>query len=864
MTGHWSDVLQPGSAPPSLLRARVIDAEEVLVLSYTADLRFFERVGLAEARAAGARVTVVHDVAADLVPADDVRHAGVHYTDVPVRCRSDGEFHPKLLVVAGSERALVAIGSGNATASGWHHNGELWTTLAADRDDWPSTFHDLAGWLRELPRFLYIDRFGTERIAATAAALDRHPARTDGPRLLHNLNASIAGQLPAPVGTVTDLVFASPFIDNEAAALRRLTSDFDAEQVSFAVTTNATADPDLLTEWAAEAGATLYAIADSRYFHGKLVQWIDDDNTHTLVGSANVTAAAMLKTTGDRHGNCELTLLCQPGDVTLMPPVDAELNDADTVRSIVAEPQPETIRDASTPRLLRVLLDGSSVLVTVITDRASEVDALLMEGQDAPRPLILVGSDDRVHRFRGEAANGGPLCQVKLADGALLGPVRVTDAAAVVMRPGAVSPLQDRHLSDVLGDRRLSEQLFQALENLAAIRPATTPVTRSTRTSERHSGWRRTAERTVGSALVQLALGHASHDNGEPAERQGFDPGDVVDEGDSDDDGANLFDDVKDQVDTGLRDPFAATGDPVTRLLADPITAARLARRIDALVPETAAWPTGALLALLRVTLLVAAGGGWPTSKRAAESVGAVLRQVVNAPPEDDDVESAWKAGILVGLAVLASATERWDSSTDNLVKTFEECRSLAAASPENIDHDRVAHYAADLDVGLGAALLTDSVCDAATFLLTFTPIERAIETLSYEHRDLELTTPRMLHTGATGDPYVTAMRLLTRVAHLAPVAVHATGPNGGVYAAWRPRNLLLQRFTKNGTPTVGRQYQLTIGPGAHTATPPTTPLRTWNGSLPPELEQELHQANLLPSAFTGGSFKLFRVISSP
>lgn len=847
MTRHWSHVLQPGSAPPSLLRARVIDAEEVLVLSYTADLRFFERVGLAEARAAGARVTVVHDVAADLVPADDVRHAGVHYTDVPVRCRSDGEFHPKLLIVAGSERALVAIGSGNATASGWHHNGELWTTLAADRDDWPSTFHDLAGWLRELPRFLYIDRFGADRIAAAAAILDHHPARTTGPRLLHNLHASIAGQLPAPAGTVTDLVFASPFIDNQAAALRWLTAHFEAGQVSFAVTSNATADPDVLTEWAAEAGATLYAVAGSRYFHGKLVQWTDDDVTHALVGSANVTAAAMLKTTGDRHGNCELGLLCRLGDVALMPPVDAELDDADAVRGIVAEPQPETVREASTPRLLRALLDGSSVLVTVITDTASDVDALLMQGQDNPRPLMLVDSDDRVHRFRAEAANGGPLCHVRLADGALLGPVRVTDAAAVVMRPGTASPLQDRHLSDVLGDRRLSEQLFQALENLAAVRPATTSATRPTGTGEQQIGWRRAAERTVGSALVQLALGRVGHNNGEPAESQGFDPGDVVDESDIDDDGTDLFDDEKDHADTDLRDPFADARDPVTTLLADPVTATRLAHRIDALVTETADWPPGALLALLRVTLLVAAGGGWPTTKRATESVGSVLRQVVNTPPEDDDVETARQAGILVGLAILASVIERWDSSTDNLVKTFEECRSLAAVSPENIDHDRVAHYAADLDIGLGAALITDSVLDAATFLLTFTPIQRATETLSYEHRDLELTAPRMLHTRATGDPYVTAMRLLTRVEHLAPVAVHATGPNGGVYAAWRPRKLLLQRFAKNGTPTAGRQHQLTIGPGAHTGTPPSTPLRAWNGPLPPELAQELHQAHLLP-----------------
>ncbi|HWG99184.1 MAG TPA: hypothetical protein VNV66_07640 [Pilimelia sp.] len=845
MTGHWSDVLQPGSAPPALLRARVVDAEEVLVLSYTADLRFFERVSLAEARAAGARVTVVHDVAADVVPADDVHHAGVHYTDVPVRCRGNGEFHPKLLVVAGSERALVAIGSGNVTASGWHHNGELWTTLAADLDDWPTTFHDLAAWLRELPRYLYIDRFGAARVAAVADTLDRHPARTRGPQLLHNLHTPIAGQLPPPTGEGTDLVFASPFLDHQMAALRRLSTHFGADQVSFAVTINAAVDPDLLTAWAVETGADLYAVADSRYFHGKLVQWSDDDGTHALIGSANITAAAMLRTTGERHGNCELALLCRLGDADLAPPVGDQLTDADAMRSIVAEPRPEPVRDAGTPRLLRVLRDGPGVLVTVVADTAGDIDALLLPEQE-PHPLTFVDSDDRVHRLRAEtAAVGGSVCHVRLVDGTLLGPVRVTDAVAVEVRPGAASPLQDRRLADVLSDRRLSDRLFQALQELAAARPATTPGTYSAGTGGQPEGWRRAAERTVGSTLVRLALGRVDHDNGEAAQDEGLDPGDVVDETDSDDDGIDLFDD--EDHDTGLRDPLAGSEDPVTRLLTDPITAARLAARIDTLVPQTADWHAGALLALMRVTLLVAAGGGWPTPEHAAEAVGAVLRLLTEPAQGDDDVEAARRAAVLVGLAVLAAAVERWDDSANTLVEAFEQCRSLAAINPADIDYDRLAHYAADLDIGFGATLMTDSLLDATTFLLTSTPIERATETIRDEYRNLALAAPRLLRIQSTGNPYGAAMRLLTRLAHLAPVAVHADSPKGGVYAAWQPKTFILQRFATSGTPISGSRHRLAIGPGAHTETPPGAPLDTWRGALPPDLLEHLQKSTLLP-----------------
>jgi hypothetical protein len=96
-----------GAAPPALLRARPIeDAHDVLVCSYTSDLRFFETTCLPEVRAMRAKVTMVRD-AAHGIPATEPQHTGAYYTDVPVRCRSGGEFHPKLVVIAGQGRAVA-------------------------------------------------------------------------------------------------------------------------------------------------------------------------------------------------------------------------------------------------------------------------------------------------------------------------------------------------------------------------------------------------------------------------------------------------------------------------------------------------------------------------------------------------------------------------------------------------------------------------------------------------------------------------------------------------------------------------------------------------------------------------------------
>jgi hypothetical protein len=126
-------------------------AQEVLLLTYTLNLTYWERHALGIARALGARVTVVADAHNVSIDAAQVRYAGTTYLDGRAVCRTGGAFHPKLLIIAGEEQATVALGSGNATIPGWHGNAELWTVLDGDGDGSPSTLAALANWLRGLP-----------------------------------------------------------------------------------------------------------------------------------------------------------------------------------------------------------------------------------------------------------------------------------------------------------------------------------------------------------------------------------------------------------------------------------------------------------------------------------------------------------------------------------------------------------------------------------------------------------------------------------------------------------------------------------------------------------------------------------------
>src|SRR4051794_11627333 len=99
--------------------------DEILICTFNQNLAFFERNALAACRSTGARVTIIGDAAVAEHDVVAIRHAGISYLSGLVK--ASRTFHPKLIVLAGEDRALVAIGSGNLTIAGWWGNDELWS-----------------------------------------------------------------------------------------------------------------------------------------------------------------------------------------------------------------------------------------------------------------------------------------------------------------------------------------------------------------------------------------------------------------------------------------------------------------------------------------------------------------------------------------------------------------------------------------------------------------------------------------------------------------------------------------------------------------------------------------------------------------
>lgn len=142
---------------------------EALFLTFNVDLGFFEERILGAVRSSGAAVTVIAD---GTVFNPDLRAVhGAGRTYALGLAHHAGAFHPKLTVLAGAERALIGIGSGNLTIGGWHANDEMLTTIRASRiGGTPVIVRDIVAFLRRLPEVIVISQLAVDGITRTATA----------------------------------------------------------------------------------------------------------------------------------------------------------------------------------------------------------------------------------------------------------------------------------------------------------------------------------------------------------------------------------------------------------------------------------------------------------------------------------------------------------------------------------------------------------------------------------------------------------------------------------------------------------------------------------------------------------------------
>lgn len=313
--------------------------QRAVFTTYALSLSFFEAVVLeALVRKGGRQALILADVngVRASIGEQGAQRVGKDYEVEPVAV-SNGVFHPKISVLAGSDDCHVMVGSGNLTFGGWGGNCEvlehLHPSFAAD------AIADVAAFFESLSATDRVRHCASDQCAAIASDLRRFvqgKARNAAIRLFHNLDRSISEQLveaAEDLGGAAGLVVAAPFWDG-GSAIDDLCDALRLDHLFIHSHAGGCVEGPAGLNWPAHCQHKVHAVrveafhaeADRR-LHGKLFEIVCKRGRIVMSGSANGTGAALGRrrnveacvvriqrdrTTGWSHSPCDPPELVQP------------------------------------------------------------------------------------------------------------------------------------------------------------------------------------------------------------------------------------------------------------------------------------------------------------------------------------------------------------------------------------------------------------------------------------------------------------------------------------------------------------------------------------------------------------------------
>lgn len=246
---------------------------------------------------------------------------GSQYRVVPMELGPGRRFHPKALLLASKEKAVLAVGSGNLTHGGMGANQEIWSFFRADIVEDRPAFASFGRYLEDLSSALRLgDNIG-EALRAPFADGDwaqslPPPGILSGTPSTRSLLDQIGDQAPPDIRRISVI---TPYFDKEGAALKELGRRFQVPVMAYVQAGHAG-----LHQGAADTLGPGMGIGSIRsraedqkasFIHAKLLVFHTDDGALAAVGSANCSRAALLAEAS--WGNAELIARRQISQVEL-------------------------------------------------------------------------------------------------------------------------------------------------------------------------------------------------------------------------------------------------------------------------------------------------------------------------------------------------------------------------------------------------------------------------------------------------------------------------------------------------------------------------------------------------------------------
>ncbi len=281
--------------------------EQVLILTFGADLEFYERVLRRHFGSFRNQIVLADGGQLDrhlsgLASSATLRHLNRSWVAGPIRVQHSA--HAKAILLAGPEAGLLLVGSGNLSLQGYAGAGECFVPYRWGPDE-PDDLHAFTA-VRSLTDTLVeralVDPVIADRLKVFWSAYDWwHALPTDDGLVRHNLDRPLGAQFVDVVAgeAVEELTVVAPFHDERCAALERLIAEVKPARVRVLVQPGrCSVDPIELQRVLDATSGSAHSITaagdhELAYLHAKVFLAKTATRAVCLVGSANCSQVAL-------------------------------------------------------------------------------------------------------------------------------------------------------------------------------------------------------------------------------------------------------------------------------------------------------------------------------------------------------------------------------------------------------------------------------------------------------------------------------------------------------------------------------------------------------------------------------------------
>ena len=758
---------------PLSLLSETWPLRELLILNYNANLGFFEQAGLGQARARGARVTLISDF--DMVVSDPeaTRFAGRSYLDARAICHKGGAFHPKLLVALGSDQAAVLIGSGNTSSGGWISNAEIWTLLRANAEAAPSTLVRVADFLEALEELVRFTAGVHEVIAEVARGLRAFPITDEGPQMVSSAFGPIIDQLPRDSG-VEQLMLSAPFFDRNANAVRELLDRFAPKHLEVVVGKEANYEGTTLGPLIEKWQGRVSEITSPRFHHGKVVEWVVGSTRRALTGSPNLSGRALLQSMAD-GGSCELGLVAETA-TSLMPDAGEPLVVGEVANHGWSSILQTT--DVLPVLLLDAAIEDGGFRLDLRSALSAAADLQLFDGSHWITIARVPAHE--ANPFIALSLEGGKQVRLLLADGTPSAGRSVTDLARTNHRPVSVKRSIPSQPSEIAHDSRFVALVEAALGEIRAFGAESSgtrpPGVSTMKSSPAPASWREYIDGfrgEVGDGFGFFILPAAMKAAGVGATAGNLVEADMVEVG---------ADDSVDEEDL--------VGAEVTVRLDGSSSArdgrAKFRSMVIGLLDLSPTRPDAAQIATAVLAASGAALGCWSKGPELSRVLRRSLEPLLRGEVHDGLLRDAASV-TSVSLALMRSQVRSFSSSSEALTlyhRTAEEAGPLLTfCEREDVEY-RCAALAAE---GLVLLADVDYVMHVTEMTLEANPFARVVEELAEGEVTAQADGRIIRITGLVSDAKSAVLKAIASGQEFSPIAAVARDDGHVVAGVWMP-----------------------------------------------------------------------------